>query len=115
MKLLSPKEKMSLSVLHLDSPHIRDPLGLPFSRGDYSFDPQFKLVASCNGILCVCVCNGPRDIKNPQTYLWNPATKQSKLIPLHNLRDEIFLVAIQDICSISLLSLVTAAAKAVGR
>lgn len=76
-------------MLHLDSPQIRVPLGLPFCRGDYSLKPYFKIVGSCNGLLCLCVSNNWYPRNNHYIYLWNPATKQSKLIPPPNLRDKI--------------------------
>ncbi|XP_063950131.1 uncharacterized protein LOC135152896 [Daucus carota subsp. sativus] len=62
-------------------------LKYPYSQGEYFlFQPaKAVLVASDCGIACVSVL-----VRIPYTflvenmvYLWNPATKQSKLIPLH--------------------------------
>lgn len=89
--IVEAEDEYSWSLLHLDSPQTRTPLGHPFSRGDFSFDPQFDIVASCNGLVCVAV--DPIN-DNPYIYLWNPATKQSKLIPPHNLLGEIMSVAL---------------------
>ncbi|XP_074375291.1 putative F-box protein At3g16210 [Apium graveolens] len=101
--IVKGEDDYSLSLLNLNSPHIRAPLDLPFSRGYYSYGPLLKLVGSCNGIICVSVYIFPIDsfryefnyyLKNPMTYLWNPATKQSKLIPVHSLRYRLTSVAI---------------------
>lgn len=95
-------------LLNLDSPQPKASLGFPYSRGDYPFQPDYKLVGSCNGIVCVSVSNCPRTTNlfdfewihmtsyyrnNPDTYLWNPATKQSKLVPPHIIGGDVMSVS----------------------
>lgn len=64
----------SISLLHIDSCEIGDPLG------DFSFVfPFVKPIGCCNGIVCLW-CE-PNLTKINNIYLWNPATKQVKLIP----------------------------------
>ncbi|XP_017251131.1 uncharacterized protein LOC108221785 [Daucus carota subsp. sativus] len=66
-------------------------LNYPYSQGEFSFQPQEAvLVASDCGIACVSIfVRTPHDegydqfVFENKVYLWNPATKQSKLIPLH--------------------------------
>ncbi|XP_017220126.1 F-box protein CPR1-like [Daucus carota subsp. sativus] len=71
-------------------------LKFPFSRGDYPFTPPSILVGCVCGIVCVCVDPSapidanyclPTPDKATDIYIWNPATRQSKLIPSHALYD----------------------------
>ncbi|XP_074379553.1 putative F-box protein At3g23960 [Apium graveolens] len=92
----------SISPLNLDPPEIEPPLGFPFCRGDFPFHCYLEIVGCYNGIVCVCASHCPADpdididcfAKNffkrndPNIYLWNPATKRSKLIPQTNLRPQ---------------------------
>ncbi|KAK1392881.1 F-box domain-containing protein [Heracleum sosnowskyi] len=99
-------DDFSMYLLNLDAPQPKAPLGFPYSEGDYSFEPHYKIVGSCNGIVCVSVSNCERETEltdwycrtsyyrnNPNTYLWNPATKQSKLVPPHNICGKLNMVA----------------------
>ncbi|KAK1392879.1 hypothetical protein POM88_011935 [Heracleum sosnowskyi] len=94
----------SMYSLNLDAPQPKAPLGFPYSQGDYPFEPDYKIVGSYNGIVCVSISNCERERKlidfdwfcnssyyrnNPSTYIWNPATKQSKLVPPHNIRENV--------------------------
>lgn len=54
-------------LLNLVSPQIKAPLGFPYSRGDYSFEPDYKIVGSYNGIVCVSVANFPREANAGKT------------------------------------------------
>lgn len=61
-------------VAHLDP---------PFSPDEFPYLSFYELVGSACGIVCVsCTIDNLSYI-----YLWNPATKLSKRIPLHNIRD----------------------------
>ncbi|KAK1386372.1 F-box domain-containing protein [Heracleum sosnowskyi] len=71
-------------------------LDFPYSKGDYGFTPLPMVIGCVCGIVCVCVdpnagidANWCKSIFNRQSdiYIWNPATKQSKLIPAHTLHD----------------------------
>lgn len=69
----------SMTLLHLDSCEIGTTLG------DFSFIPYFKTVGCCNGI--VCFWHSPASGNGGScTYLWNPATKQAKMIPPFDLK-----------------------------
>ncbi|KAK1377756.1 hypothetical protein POM88_024500 [Heracleum sosnowskyi] len=78
-----------ISLLNLRAAQPQSTLGLPFSKQGES---RVKLVGCCRGLVCVSVANyDPNDLnlksfdeRRPVTYLWNPATKQSKCVPLHN-------------------------------
>ncbi|XP_074359344.1 F-box/kelch-repeat protein At2g43270-like [Apium graveolens] len=72
---------VDLSLFHLDSlqyvPH-PDVRALPSLSSP-------TLVGSCNGVVCVSV---PEYLKNKchdKILIWNPATRESKLIPPHNI------------------------------
>ncbi|XP_074346171.1 F-box/kelch-repeat protein At3g23880-like [Apium graveolens] len=52
-------------------------LKFPFSRGDYPSTPNSHFVGCVSGVVCIYVWNKSVD----HIYIWNPATKQSKLIP----------------------------------
>ncbi|KAL1832730.1 hypothetical protein ACET3Z_002381 [Daucus carota] len=71
-------------------------LNFPFSRADYPFTPNCIPVGCVCGIVCVCVDPSapidayycfPAPDKATHIYIWNPATRQSKLIPSHALYD----------------------------
>ncbi|XP_063949934.1 F-box/kelch-repeat protein At3g23880-like [Daucus carota subsp. sativus] len=66
------------SLTHLTSGDVLEQLDCPYSEGYYSYGPtSSRILGSDCGIVCVLVEHGRRyDI-----YLWNPATKLSKLIP----------------------------------
>ncbi|XP_017222032.1 F-box/kelch-repeat protein At3g06240 [Daucus carota subsp. sativus] len=72
------------SFYHLDSRRILENLNFPYSQGEYPFKPEdSELIGSECGIACVSVCvsDWKAAKNNYDLYLWNPATKQSKLIP----------------------------------
>ncbi|KAK1365309.1 hypothetical protein POM88_040870 [Heracleum sosnowskyi] len=86
----------SLSLLHLHSCQIGIDLSRPYSEDHFTYVPKLFLVGSCNGIICILVSKDPARFKflrgtymcqNHETYLWNPATKQSKLLPLPTIRE----------------------------
>lgn len=60
-------------------------LVFPYSKGDYNFYPDSRLVGSDCGIVCVSVDVSKSLPEEPHVYLWNPATKHSKLIPPHTI------------------------------
>ncbi|KAK1369937.1 F-box domain-containing protein [Heracleum sosnowskyi] len=65
----------SIFVLHLDSCVIGGPLG------DIFFVSRLETGGCCNGIVCLWHAQFFYNNKSPYTYLWNPATKQAKLVP----------------------------------
>nr|XP_017223123.1 PREDICTED: uncharacterized protein LOC108199693 isoform X2 [Daucus carota subsp. sativus] len=72
------------SLYHLDPCRILENLNFPYSQGEYPFElDNSQLIGSECGIVCVSVCVSDwKAAKNKyDLYLWNPATKQSKLIP----------------------------------
>ncbi|KAK1392884.1 F-box domain-containing protein [Heracleum sosnowskyi] len=81
--------RKTMSLLHLDSCAIATSLfDFPFELNIY-----FKTAGCCNGIICFWHAPDFDRVKNPYTYLWNPATKQAKLIPPHNIHfDKITMV-----------------------
>ncbi|KAK1398267.1 F-box domain-containing protein [Heracleum sosnowskyi] len=62
-------------------------LKFPYSQGDYPFEPMSVLLGCQCGIVCVYVdvSDLPAANKKFDIYLWNPATKHSKLIPPHTI------------------------------
>ena len=71
-------------------------LRFPFSRGEFDYVPDCILVVSANGIVCLSVAlsETPPEYKwhcspfanrETNTYLWNPATRQSKVIPSYSI------------------------------
>ncbi|WOH12843.1 hypothetical protein DCAR_0832352 [Daucus carota subsp. sativus] len=79
------------SLYHLDSSRILENLHFPYSQDEYPFKPAYsQLIGSECGIVCVSVWVSKwRAAKNDNDlYLWNPATKQSKLIPPYTLPDD---------------------------
>ncbi|KAK1365323.1 F-box domain-containing protein [Heracleum sosnowskyi] len=97
------REDLSMTPLNLHSLQVGPRLGVPYSRGDFSFTPYSKLVASHDGVVCVRVSNFPRQqfnssnfckLHNPDIYIWNPATRQSKLLPPHTIRHKIKSVSV---------------------
>ncbi|WOG91450.1 hypothetical protein DCAR_0310699 [Daucus carota subsp. sativus] len=75
-----------ISLLSLNPPQLNAPFAFPYTIG------HFRIVGSCNGIVCVSAprtfCYFPWYRRTHDIYLWNPATRQSKLIP-PNIRDDI--------------------------
>lgn len=65
-------------------------IGVPFSKFDFCMYRSYLIVGSYNGIVCV---NGSEHMSsyptNPNIYLWNPATKQSKLLPPPKIRGNV--------------------------
>ncbi|XP_017256543.1 uncharacterized protein LOC108226103 [Daucus carota subsp. sativus] len=81
-----------ISLLSIDFRQIVADLKFPYSRGEFESAPDFILVGSANGIVCVAVAASethpehywlfsPLARRRTNTYLWNPATRQSKVIP----------------------------------
>lgn len=86
----------SISLLHFNPCRISTGLQRPYSEIHFPFVPKLFLVGSHNGIVCVVVSNYPSIYKfdrgsymyqNHETYLWNPATRQSKLLPVYTIRE----------------------------
>lgn len=84
------ENELKFSLLQLNSGlNVLPDLKFPFSEGEYPVEPHCKLIGCHFGIVCVSVSvwvtDFPRNcrIARNQTdiYLWNPATRQSKLIP----------------------------------
>ncbi|XP_074323628.1 F-box/kelch-repeat protein At3g23880-like [Apium graveolens] len=85
----------SISLLHFNPCRIGIGLHRPYSQLHFPFVPKLFLVGSHNGIVCVVVSNYPATdnfdrgsymYQNHETYLWNPATRQSKLLPVYTIR-----------------------------
>ncbi|XP_074379554.1 F-box/kelch-repeat protein At3g06240-like [Apium graveolens] len=74
----------SMSLLRLDSCEIGATLG------DISSVHYFETAGSCNGIVCFWFSAFGTGI--PCTYLWNPATKQAKMIPPIDYDDVIIVI-----------------------
>ncbi|KAK1386365.1 F-box domain-containing protein [Heracleum sosnowskyi] len=92
-----PEEDGSFALYQLDCYDYVARLYFPYSKGDYPFTPPSLLIGCVFGIVCVCVDPDPdTDAYSFQAtlkgrsdiYIWNPATKQSKLIPAHTLHDD---------------------------
>ncbi|KAK1377712.1 hypothetical protein POM88_024456 [Heracleum sosnowskyi] len=80
-------DDLSFSLLHLGCCKIAADLKSPFSEGELpSRDPYVEIVGSANGIVCVSSCDVQFSFLKC-TYLWNPATKEKKLIPPHTTPD----------------------------
>ncbi|KAK1352873.1 F-box domain-containing protein [Heracleum sosnowskyi] len=77
--IISPYKRYSekkFSLLHANSREIVADLKFPYSQGDFNT----RIVGSASGIVCFVVAlNFPK--YKTSTYLWNPAIRQSKLIP----------------------------------
>nr|XP_017255538.1 PREDICTED: putative F-box protein At1g32420 [Daucus carota subsp. sativus] len=71
-------EENRFLLLDTDSRTALVDLNFPYSRDEFSYVPTSSLVGSANGIVCVAV-----DFVDLTTrlYLWNPATRHSKVIP----------------------------------
>ncbi|XP_017250926.1 putative F-box protein At1g32420 [Daucus carota subsp. sativus] len=66
------------SLAHLTSGGVLEQLDYPYSEGYYSSRPtSCRILGSDCGIVCVLVEHG----RGYDIYLWNPATKLSKLVP----------------------------------
>ncbi|XP_074322986.1 F-box protein At4g22390-like [Apium graveolens] len=78
-----------ISFLNLRAPQPQTTLAHPFSKQGQS---RIKLVGCCRGIACVSVANyDPNELslksydeRRPVMYLWNPATRRIKCVPMHN-------------------------------
>ncbi|WOH12842.1 hypothetical protein DCAR_0832351 [Daucus carota subsp. sativus] len=80
------EDENSFSLFHLGSGRILKNLGFPFSQGEYPSTEEFsRLIGSDCGIVCVYVSvSAWRATKQDvDIYLWNPATKHSKILPPH--------------------------------
>ncbi|KAK1386363.1 F-box domain-containing protein [Heracleum sosnowskyi] len=92
----SPEEDGSFSLYELGGcDDFVKHLEFPYSKRDYPFRPSSLLIGCVCGIVCVCVdlsvaikvYSRGLTVKTPtDIYIWNPATKQSKLVPLPNTR-----------------------------
>ncbi|KAK1398638.1 F-box domain-containing protein [Heracleum sosnowskyi] len=81
----------SFALFHLGSERIFKNLKFPYSQGEYpSDDISSTLIGSDCGIVCVSVdlSYWPVAKKEFDIYLWNPATKHSKLIPSYTKPDD---------------------------
>ncbi|KAK1374494.1 hypothetical protein POM88_030687 [Heracleum sosnowskyi] len=89
--LLHDIDSDSISLFNLDSSKLEAPLQFPFSKGEFSFETHYEIVGSYNGVVCVSeeyypTIPGYKKFKyDLNVYLWNPTTRQSKLIPQCNL------------------------------
>lgn len=78
-----------ISFLNLRAPQPQSTLDHPFSKQGQS---RVKLVGCCRGLVCVSVADydpdelslKSYDERRPVMYLWNPATKRIKCVPMHN-------------------------------
>ncbi|KAK1380043.1 F-box domain-containing protein [Heracleum sosnowskyi] len=78
------EEDGSFSLFHLASNRILKNLKFPYSQGEYPFKLiTSELVGSDCGIVCVSVdlWKWTAALQKFDIYLWNPATKHSKLLP----------------------------------
>lgn len=81
-----PQDESNTSILlfHVSSRQIVAHIDFPFSTDEFPYMPTHILVGSASGSVCVC-CT----LDNVSyIYLWNPAIKLSKRIPLHNISDQ---------------------------
>lgn len=81
----------SFALFHLGSGRTFHDLKFPYSQGEYPSEDIFStLIGSDCGIVCVSVdlSNWPVTKKKFDIYLWNPATKHSKLIPPYTKPDD---------------------------
>ncbi|XP_074376800.1 putative F-box protein At5g52610 [Apium graveolens] len=86
--LTSNSGRKSMSLLHLDSCEIDASLG-------EIFFPFPRTADCCNGIVCFWHVPDFNRVQNPYIHLWNPATRQAKLIPQHNIHfDKITMLSI---------------------
>lgn len=77
----------SFSLIHLVSDPDCKNLNFPYSQGEYPSEGIFSnLIGSDCGIVCVSVdlSDWPVTRKLFDIYLWNPATRHSKLLPPYN-------------------------------
>ncbi|KAK1348666.1 F-box domain-containing protein [Heracleum sosnowskyi] len=72
-------------LLLANSRQTGDDLLSPYSRDEFKSVPSASLVGSANGIVCVVVVDISKN--KPRFYLWNPATRRSKVIPWHGVCD----------------------------
>ncbi|XP_074364465.1 F-box/kelch-repeat protein At3g23880-like [Apium graveolens] len=83
----------SFSLIHLGSEPNCKNLDFPYSQGEYPSKDIFStLIGSHFGIVCVSVDVSDWSVTNNNfdIYLWNPATKHSKLIPRYNKSDNAY-------------------------
>ncbi|XP_074347616.1 putative F-box protein At1g50870 [Apium graveolens] len=85
------EEDGSFSLFHLDSASILKNIKFPYSQGEYPCHPlTSELIGSDCGIVCVSVRLLGWHVakKNFDIYLWNPATRHSKLLPSYTIPDK---------------------------
>ncbi|KAK1377762.1 F-box domain-containing protein [Heracleum sosnowskyi] len=85
--ILRNQEDGSFSLLRLSPSPIVAELKFPYSQGEYPVMPKSVLIGSAKGIACVSVSldkSSYCDKCPPDIYLWNPATRQSRLLPPQN-------------------------------
>lgn len=92
-----------MTPLNLHSNQLGAPLGVPYPRDKFSFTPFTSLAGSHDGIVCVSVSSFRRrqldpskldKFHNHDIYIWNPRTRQSKLIPPHSIREKLRSVSV---------------------
>ncbi|WOH07946.1 hypothetical protein DCAR_0727381 [Daucus carota subsp. sativus] len=82
----------SIFLLHLYPFQMDVGIQRPYSQLHFRFVPKLFVAGSCNGIICLVSDFPPESdrgspiYQNNDTYLWNPATRQSKLLVQHNIR-----------------------------
>ncbi|WOH12844.1 hypothetical protein DCAR_0832353 [Daucus carota subsp. sativus] len=84
-------EEDYFSLFHLGSGCTLESLRFPYSQGEYPpHIPYCRLIGSECGIVCVevSVSRWRATKKDVDIYLWNPATKHSKIIPPHTVVDQ---------------------------
>ncbi|XP_063943380.1 putative F-box protein At4g21240 [Daucus carota subsp. sativus] len=70
---------LQFSVFDVDSRQIVADLKYPYTQGESEqVGPAFTLVGSVNGIVCVVFHH---NLSEHSFYLWNPATRQSRVVP----------------------------------
>lgn len=71
----------AFSLFHVGSGQLVANLKLPCCQGEYPDVPICKIIGSDSGIVCVSVDVSDWSNNDNDIYLWNPATKESKLVP----------------------------------
>ncbi|XP_074348663.1 F-box protein CPR1-like [Apium graveolens] len=90
----------SILLFHVNSRQIVADLNFPYSQGEFESVPDCIIVGSANGIVCVSVAVSETPLdhnwlfssfanRKTNTYLWNPATKQSKVVPSFSISHDI--------------------------
>ncbi|XP_017221701.1 uncharacterized protein LOC108198456 [Daucus carota subsp. sativus] len=76
----------AFSLFHLDLGCPRINLKFPYSQGEYLDPPEYsELIGSDCGIVCVRFIVFESNAYRTDIYLWNPATRHSKRLPLPNM------------------------------